>query len=209
MNDQINVLKDDIAFMRALAQEGRTPPLLGGAVLAGAGVIYSVASLVCWAMAARLIEAPAFWFWGVWVVAMMVQWGVMAALRHYWRRGAKPGALAPANRAFRWAWAGCGYAIITIFLGTLLAAQRFHSPLVFATFPTIVFAIYGAAWTVSAVMSGGVWMRWVAGGCFVAAIGLAASPSPADTYLAFAACLLLLMAAPGAALMRQEPTEIV
>ena len=38
MNDQINVLKDDIAFMRALAQEGRTPPLLGGAVLAGASI---------------------------------------------------------------------------------------------------------------------------------------------------------------------------
>jgi len=209
MNDQISTLKDDLAFMRALAQEGRAPPLLGGAVLVIAGVVYSTASLIDWAMTVGVIKGSNFWAGGVWIAAMIVQWAAMAGLKRYWPRQTKPGAMAPTNRAFRWAWAGCGYALITIFLGSLLAAQRLQSPLVFVTFPTIVFAIYGAAWTVSAVMSASRWVRWVAGGCFVAAIGMAASPSPADTYLAFAACLLLLMAAPGFALMRQEPSDIV
>jgi hypothetical protein len=52
-------------------------------------------------------------------------------------------------------------------------------------------------------------VRWVAAGCFVAAVGLALMPSVQAEYLAFAAALLLLMAAPGVALMREEPSDIV
>ena len=44
-DDQMQNVKDDIAFMRALAAEGQRTPMLGGAIMAAAGVIFAIASL--------------------------------------------------------------------------------------------------------------------------------------------------------------------
>ena len=207
MNDQINALKDDVAFMRALAQEGRSAPLLGGATMVAAGVIYTGATLVSWAIAAGLIAAPATWLSGVWVVATAIYLAVLSLLVSRWRRIGQPGSSATSNRAFRWAWTAGGCALGSIFAGAILAAHRLHSDLVFAIFPTIVLSIYGAAWTLTSVMSSRRWVRWVAAGCFAAAIGLAVLNTASQIYLAFAAALMLLMTAPGIALMRQEPAR--
>ncbi|HEY3889771.1 MAG TPA: hypothetical protein VGL73_14425 [Caulobacteraceae bacterium] len=209
MSEQINILKDDIAFMRALAQEGRRVPLLGGACLLAAGLIFSAATLVSWAMAAKLVILPNFWLVGVWGVATVVFYGVFALLMVFWRRAAKPGARTTANRAFRGAWSAGGWAMTAISIGSILTAWRLHSWLVFAAFPTIILSVYGAAWMISAVLSDRWWVRWVAAGCFIAAVGMTLLPSVQAEYLAFAAALLLLMAAPGAALMREEPSDIV
>jgi hypothetical protein len=96
-----------------------------------------------------------------------------------------------------------------ISIGSALLALRLHSWLIFAAFPTIVLSIYGAAWMISAVLSDRWWVRWVAAGCFLAAVGLPLAPNAQVESLAFAAALLLLMAAPGAALMREEPSGLV
>ena len=40
MTDQNQAIRDDIAFMRALAEEGRQTPLLGGSVLVAVGLIF-------------------------------------------------------------------------------------------------------------------------------------------------------------------------
>ena len=209
MSERIDILKDDIAFMRALAQEGRRAPLLGGASLLVAGLIYSGATLFCWAKTARLIIAPDFWYLGVWVVATFVYMLVMTVLIGRWRGTGRPGATTLTNRTFRWAWSAGGWAIMAIFAGSSVLAWRFHTWMVFATFPTIILSIYGAAWTISAVVSDRWWVRWVAAGCFIAAIGVTVMPSYSAEYLAFTASLLLLMAAPGAALMHDEPSDIV
>jgi hypothetical protein len=209
MSGQIDVLKDDIAFMRALALEGRRAPLLGGACLLAAGLIFSAATLVSWAMTAKLIILPDVWYLGVWGVATIAFYGVFAALMLAWRRTAKPGAMTIGNRAFRWAWSAGGWAMTTISVGSILMAWRLHTWLVFAAFPTIILAIYGAAWLISALFSDRWWVRWVAAGCFIAAVALALMPNYQFESLAFAAALLLLMAAPGVALMREEPSDIV
>jgi len=44
MSDMQSV-RDDIAFMRALAEEGRSTPLLGGAIMLTAGLVFGGASL--------------------------------------------------------------------------------------------------------------------------------------------------------------------
>jgi hypothetical protein len=209
MSDHIDTLKGDIAFMRGLAQEGRRAPLLGGAVLLAAGLIFSAATLASWAMAARLILLPAFWSLGIWLVATAAFYMVFAVLAGHWRRNGKAGALTATNRAFRWAWGAGGCAMTAISVGSTLLAFRLHTSLVFAAFPTIVLSIYGAAWMISTVLSDRWWVRWVAAGCFLAAIGLPLAPNAQVESLAFAAALLLLMAAPGAVLMREEPSGLV
>ena len=206
MSEQTDSLKDDIAFMRAMAQEGRRGPMIGGASLVSAGVIFSIATLVCWAMAEGLIAAQDSWFLGVWTVAMAVHLGVMAILVGRWRRMGHSGATGAANRAFRWAWSACGWSIGVIFAGSVLTAWRIHSWMVFASFPTIILALYGAAWSVSAALSDRKWMRWVAIGSFAAVLGMALAPDAGAGYLAFAGALILLAAAPGYVLMREEPS---
>lgn len=42
--DQVQSVHDDIAYMKALAQEGRQAPLLGGSILIAAGLIFGLAS---------------------------------------------------------------------------------------------------------------------------------------------------------------------
>jgi len=209
MSEHIDTLKDDIAFLRAIAQEGRRAPLLGGALLLAAGLLFSAASLVSWAMSAGLIVLPGVWSYGVWGLAAVAFYGIFAALMVSWSRAAKPGAASAGNRAFRSAWSAGGWAMTAISLGTGLMAWHLHTSLVFAAFPTIILSIYGAAWMISATVSDRWWVRWVAAGCFIAAIGMALVPSYQAEYLVFAAALLVLMAAPGAALMRAEPSDIV
>jgi len=102
-------------------------------------------------------------------------------------------------RAFRSAWSAGGWAMTAISLGSGLIAWRLRTWLVFAAFPTIILSIYGAAWMISATVSDRWWVRWVAAGCFIAAIGMALMPSYQAESLAFAAALLLLMAAPAPA----------
>jgi hypothetical protein len=48
-------------------------------------------------------------------------------------------------------------------------------------------------------------MRWVALGSFAAALGMALVSDVGVGYLAFAAALILLAAAPGYVLMREQP----
>ena len=206
MSEQTDTLKDDIAFMRAMAQEGRRGPMIGGAALVSGGLIFTAATMVCWAMATGLIAAEASWYLWVWVAAMGVHVAVMAILIGRWRRSGNSAKNGAANRAFRWAWSACGWSIAVIFAGSTLTAWRTHSWMVFATFPTIILALYGAAWTISAMMSERRWMLWVAMGSFAGALGIALVPDVGATYLAFAAALLLLGAAPGVVLMREQPS---
>lgn len=207
MNDQINVLKDDLAFLRSLAQEGQSAPLLGGATMVAGGLVFSAATLFCWAVSTRLISVPAFWLSAIWPVATAIYLGLLSMLVSRWRRIGKAGSAAVSNKAFRWAWTAGGCAIAAIFVAGVLASWRLHSDLVFAIFPSIVLSIYGAAWTLTSVMSTRRWVRWVAAGCFLAAMGLAVLTSAAQVYLGFTAALMLLMTAPGLALMRQEPAD--
>jgi hypothetical protein len=205
MSEQTDTLKDDIAFMRAMAEDGQRRPVIGGATLVSAGVIFSIATLVCWAMASGLIQGSNTAVLGVWVVAMLVHMTVISILVGRWRRAGHSSAVAgAANRAFRWAWSGCGWAIAAIFAGFILTGWRSQNWTVFETFPTIILALYGSAWMISAMMSERRWMRWVAIGSFAGAIGIALAPNVSAAYLAFAAALLLLAAGPGLVLMREE-----
>ncbi len=55
-NDQMQAVREDIAYMRALAEEGRRAPLLGGSVLVAGGLIGGAAAAAHWAIAAGVID---------------------------------------------------------------------------------------------------------------------------------------------------------
>ncbi len=68
--------------------------------------------------------------------------------------------------------------------------------------PSIIMTFYGLGWAVSAAMTRSKPLSGLAIASFIAAPLLALLTDQASQYLAYAACLFLLMAAPGFLLMR-------
>jgi hypothetical protein len=207
MTDEMKAIRDDIAFMRALAEEGRQAPLLGGGMLVAAGVIFGLASLFQWATGMGVLRISP---WGpiiVWVGSGLI-FAVFATLIIRRSRG-QPGAQATVNRATGSAWSAVGFSMFVIWVGLAVIAYRTRNAAVIQVFPLIILALYGAAWSIAASMTHNGWMRVTSLGCFAAAMGLGFLADSPHMLLAYAACLAVFAILPGLALMRQEPSDIV
>jgi len=207
MTDEMKAIRDDIAFMRALAEEGRQAPLLGGGILVAAGVIFGLASLFQWAIGIGVLRlspwAPLFG----WVISALI-FAVFATLIVRRTRG-RPGAQATVNRATGSAWSAVGFSIFVIWLGLAVIAYRTRDAAVIQVFPLIILALYGSAWSIAASMTRKGWMRLTSLGSFAAAVALGLLANSPHMLLAYAGCLVAFAILPGLALMRQEPSDIV
>ena len=207
-DDQMQNVKDDIAFVRALAAEGQRTPMLGGAIMAAAGVIFAIASLAYWAMTEGILVLDPNWgSFIIWMGALAVFLVVLTVINL--RIGRKPGASSPTNKATGAAWSGVGFSIFAMGVSYGLAGTRLQSADVMVTFPSVIFALYGAGWAVASAMTGKKWLWYVALGSWGVAPVLGWFAGDSTQYLIYAAALLLLMSLPGAVLLRQEPSDIV
>jgi hypothetical protein len=207
MTHDLQTVKDDLAFIKALAQEGRRAPLLNGRSLIAAGVIYGLTSVAAWAMGTGVLRLPHEWRWGIWLLATAIFYPCLLIAKR--AACSRPGASAVGNVAVGAAWRGLGYAVLAMAIATSLAAWREHSAMVWDTFPCAVLVFYGAGWMVAAAMSKLTWVRWVAAGCLICAVGVGFLAEEASSALVFAAGCFLLVALPGWLLLRQEPSDIV
>lgn len=205
--EKIQNLKDDIAFMRALAQEGTSAPLLGGSILIAAGGVFGVAGIIHWAVLTGLINAPMMSLGVIWPIALFVFLGLLVWLRR--GAGARPGAQSPGNRAAGSAWSAMGWTIFVISLSIGLLAWRTRSDIPVLIFPPLILALYGMGWSVAAAMARKRWLWATAVGSYAAALLVAWMAVDPVVYLVYAAAMLLLMALPGYILMRQEPSDTI
>ena len=206
-NDQVQAIHDDLAYMRALADEGRRTPLLGGSILIAAGLIYGSAALAHWAVLARVLAVEPVVLnaiWGAAVVGFLIALFVLKA-----RLGGKPGASSTANRASGAAWGGMGGASFAIGLSLFAATYKTGDWIFMALFPPVILALYGAAWIVGAALSNLRWMKWVAIGSYAAAAASGLLIGETEQYLLYAVAWIALSVLPGIALVRQEPAEVV
>lgn len=205
--EKIQTLKDDIAFMRALAQEGSSAPLLGGSILVAAGVTFAAAGIVHWAIQTGLVNLPMSMLSFVWIAALVVFLSLLVWLRRGGR--SRPGAQSPGNRASGAAWSSMGWSIFVIGLAIGILSARTHSYIPTLIFPPLILSLYGMGWSVAAAMARKRWIWMTAIGSYAAALVVAWLAVDPIVYLVYAAALLLLMALPGYILMRQEPSDIV
>lgn len=207
-DDQIKSLRDDITYMKALADEGSRGPLLGGSILVAAGIIFGGASVVEWAMQTGLVaEAGGIGHLYVWGGA-----GVLFAAALIWltqRQRGRPGYMSPSNRASGNAWMGVGLAIFAMSIALSILSLKLDTEIPMAVFPSLIFALYGSGWAVSASMSGQKWLWWPAIGGWAMAPAVAWFVGDPAMWLVYAAGLVLLALVPGAVLMRQEPSDVV
>jgi hypothetical protein len=204
LTDDVKAIRADLAFLRALAEDGRRTPLLGGSLLAAAGGCYGLASLIQWLILARIVAVPPVSVFGVWALAVAVHLSIQTRLIR--RLAAKPGVDSTANRASRDVWSAVGVGCFVLFAALAVASWKARTGVLIGFAPSIVLVLYGAAWWVAASVSGLAWIRVVAVGSFATAIALGLLSGSTWVWLAYAGALVLLALVPGLALMRQEPS---
>ena len=192
-------LRDDISFLRDLAEAGRSRPVAGGAMLVAAGVIFGLAAFANWLILAHEISLSlsqsTIWN-AAWILYLVVWTAIFLRMRS---RRAAP--LDPVNRVFGIAWSATGISIFVMIGAGVLAYRKLHDPVVFALFPSCTTILYGAAWFVSAAAARRYWMLWVAIGSFASALVFAAMTDAADLSLAFGIAIVAIILVPGARLM--------
>lgn len=197
MTDQ-NAIRDDIAFMRNLAEDGRNGPLVGGSILLVAGLAFGSASLANWAIATWSLTRNAWVTNGAWMAGMVV---FMAYLFLSGLTKARTGSV---SRAVGMAWSGAGWSMFFVGLSLVVMAWRGHDAYVGLVFMPFILAMYGSAWFVAAALTRARWLYAVAASSFLMALVAAwFAVDGAVLYLIYALSLYLLVAAPGFVLMRQ------
>lgn len=206
-DDKIQILKDDIAFMRALAQEGSTVPLLFGGNLFAAGIVFGAGAVGHWLILSDILRVSPWFLTFNWLAAGLV-YGVICTMLVR-RARSQPGFNAGLNKAVGAVWTGVGFAIFTMWLGMTAIGVVTGNWSVMNMFPVLIFALYGAAWYVAGELSGKGWIKVLAFASFAAAVVMGALTGNAYQMLGYAVCLVLLATVPGWILMRQEPSDIV
>ena len=206
-DDQLQTVREDIAYIRAMAQEGRQAPLLGGSVLIAAGLIFGLSSLVHYGIDSGMLDLPPVSYAILWGGALLTFFVALAILNT--RINHKPGALTPTNRAVGAAWMGCGLVIFVSSISMAIIGWKYQTEVPALLFPSLIFALYGAAWAVSATMTGTRWQWGLAIGGWVAAPLLALLAGQSELWLAYWAGLFLLALLPGIVIVRQEPAPVV
>ena len=207
MTEQMQSIHDDIAFMKAMAQEGRRAPPLGGAILMASGLIWALTSLAAWGVMTRVLALPMYWASLVWLVGMAAFFIALALLIR--RHQGKPGHGAVNNRVMRVVWSAGGWSIFVFILALAAASWTLHTVVFTVLIAPFVLTAYGVGWIVAGCFNDGRWMKWVGVASFLTAILLGFLAGSNAELLVYTAALLLLMALPGYLLLRQEPSTTV
>src|SRR5690606_21799374 len=194
-----------IAYMKTMAAEGSRGPLLGGAVLVAAGLIFGTGSILHYLIDADLLILPPIAYSIIWGAAFLLFMAALFAVSTRFRR--RPGSHSPANRAFGTAWMGVGLAIFALSISLAVLSWRLGTEAPMAIFPSLILALYGSGWAVSAEMSGQKWLWWLAIGGWAAAPVTALFIGTPLLWLVYAAGRFGRALGPGPILTCQEPAD--
>ncbi len=197
----IQSIRDDLAYMRGLADDGRRPSRKGGLILAAGGFIYGLASFAGWACQAGIAPSGAQATWAPWLAASIVFYAALFVLLRAMKREGRGGGSTPSTLSGL-AWSAMGGAMFTLILAAAAADWATRSPLVWAVVPSVFLALYGTGWTVAAAASGRGWMRNLALLSFASAVAIAFLAGSTTVWLAYGAALVLLGGVPGLVLAR-------
>jgi hypothetical protein len=202
MSPEPNTIKDDITYMRQLAEQGRSAPILGGVFLAGAGAIFGAACFVQWAMTLRGVTRldTVLELWG----GSMVLFALVWVLIYLQMRAKGAGAANISNKAFHNAWLGNGIGITVACISVAIAGAVTHSPTVMLAYPPMVFGFYGTAWLVSGALAQRRWMYAAAASAYVFAVILALLSMQLWLLPAMGIALFVTLTVPGILLMCEK-----
>jgi len=205
MNTDTQQLRDDVAFLRALAETGGRTQWAGGAAFVAGGGLYGLQCLVQWGQAKGLIVMSP-------LVTLIFVSGVTVAffialtwiILHERRTQAAVPSLA--NKAFTTVFAAAGFsnlALLAIFASVAISRKNIE---IWEIYPAALFALQGGAWYFAYVLRRRAWLMAVSICWFVSAIVLAQFIGTLTYALIAAFSLLTFMALPGLYMMHLART---
>ena len=148
MSQSTDNLKNDIAYLSALARDGAKPTYAGGEFLLMAGLVFGLTSLAVAASLGGYLPVSMTVLWLISLVAFAVTLPILIVRI---RRSGSYRMLA--DRAVGHAWTAIGWAIFTIALCIGLFSWRTGNGDAAFLFGPIILALYGVGWSVSATLS--------------------------------------------------------
>jgi hypothetical protein len=200
MSEMPHTAEQDLAFLRQLveADDGAAWRRAFGRTYAMWGAGFAIPLLFEWARWEGFIELPEnFWLWAAAVVTggltVISVWGAK-------RWGPVTGAQSKAALAI---FAGVGWANVAMLVALILVANALKDGRIMMLHAVVVFAFQGAAWYAVWVLRKRLWTGLVAAGWFAGAVLTGLTLGTPTFILMCALAMLLLMVAPGVAMMRE------
>lgn len=191
--------REDLAFMRALAETPAQPNATMGLALFSAGLIYGFQTLVQWAAWAGYVSLPGPLYLAFVIGCSLAFFAVLGVI--IWRNRKNPSRSVSA-RAYESAFEGAGIANLAIVAFFILVSIRQDDPGLWYYYTPTIFALQGGAWFVGFRLRKRLWLALVSAGWITAAIALGFTTHTPTYVLIIAAALLLLLALPGWIMMR-------
>jgi hypothetical protein len=199
MVNDMQTLKDDIAFMRALTEDSGHSMAREGAILAAVGIIFGLTALQYWLLRMQVFAVPPSWQPWLWMDGVIAY---LITLTFVHRRFPKRPGVGP--RAMEAAWAGVGIGITVAAIGLAISGWRLQMPaLASGTFPIVLFTLYGTAWGVAFAVKRRTWFALVAIGCSATAIACGFLIGTHEEWLVLSLGLFALVALPGFVILRR------
>lgn len=209
---QSEELASELAYVRSLAEEGATAPLVGGFYYVLWGGLMGLASLIVYAFASGALPVVRAGFFAPWIIAGAIGWFASFA----WGRKleVKPGALTLGNKTANSVWFAVGIFMTVLWIALMFVHDDFTQVgvpeyFLFSLMFPVAFGVYGVAFFATATAAKLPWLRWfayLAWGFSVASLFLLGSDLQ---FLAGGLGCFLTAALPGLLLMRGEPGNIV
>jgi hypothetical protein len=197
----------DLAFMKALVEEGGRSQMTGGAIFLAAGLLYGLQCLVHWTQIVGITHFSDG-FMLVFVIGITVAF-VIALSVVIWR-DRKTRQRGVGTRALNAAFGGAGLANLALCSVFGLVAWRERSETIWLLYPVTISVVQGFAWFVAYMIRRRLWLALVSVGWYATAVGLGLLISRADLaayILLLSVALLVLMALPGGVMMRLAKTS--
>ena len=198
----------DFTELRALAEEGRNRPLLGGRHFVLFGLAIVLASALHAAIVARILAWPPF--------SIAIVWGVVMGGASIIGRTLpqKTAALSVGNRVERAVWAASGAVLATMALGIFaFAALQLRATgdpasfQLFALMPPITFGVYAIALAASAEAARAAFLKPFAALSIAFLVLTVLLAHSVWQFAAMAAGALVVSVLPGVALLRRDPAD--
>ncbi|MEM9738749.1 MAG: hypothetical protein AAF829_02700 [Pseudomonadota bacterium] len=200
--------KDDLEFLRDLADAGAHAPLLGGRFLAWWGGIITLAYGLHFALFTGQFGLSADYIGLMWVTVVVIALAGQFAMAARFPRD-KPGTSSAGNRA-RVVWTAAGLSIFAFFAGTITAAAMEMLPSFAANYSIpLVFSVYACALMVTGTLARDTILTVAAWIAIVMVAVTAFRVSSAEVYLLAMLGVFLAAFVPGLLQMRAEPKSVV
>ncbi|HEV7689975.1 MAG TPA: hypothetical protein VGO52_04105 [Hyphomonadaceae bacterium] len=203
MTDQARAAREDLAFMKELAEDRGPAPSHFGEQIFWPGLLYGLNIIYAWVGMTGAAPWPDNWYerfgflaWGP-ATAVYLPLLIWFGFRGYYR------STGLAARMFTGAWSVAGFMCMTCIAVLIVASYKMKVNYA-VVWPSIAMTIYGSAWLAQGILRRHLWLLLLAAGCCVTAVVMAFLVGQNEMWLVMGLGLLAFMALPGGLIMRRK-----